>query len=307
MKKFIYILLALPFIACEKTIDYNGDLSEPMIVLGPSNAVSSGFGLSRFEDSVQFILSNSIDILDIGIPGPIQNADVQIREVGGAWIPVIERASGYYSTNALQIVTGKSYEVKASATGYDDVSAKCTVPFPIAINSFKYESTVYPPDTFNFYDAYKVYNLKLQDPGNGRRYFCITAEYRYNDTTLGSTGYEVQLTSKSPYARPITDGDYYYRLNELFGTNEGFEGKEVNIPLQLYNEGWEPNPGDDISLYITVKTLDESGYKYHTSRQRYQQFGGSGDLFSQPVQVFTNVKGGLGFLGGYSLRDKRED
>lgn len=306
MKKFIYILLALPFISCEKTIDYEGDLSEPMIVLGPSNAISSGFGLSRSEDSVQLILSNSLDILDIGIPGPIENATVQIREMGGSWIPVVERASGYYSTNALQISAGKSYEVKAFANGYDDVSATCTVPHPITINSFKYESTVYPQDTFDFYEAYKVYNLKLQDPGGGRKYFCITAEYRYDDTTI-TNSISLQLTSKSPYSRPLTDGDYYFRLYELFGSNEGFEGKEVNIPIQLYTEGWEPNPGDGLSLYVTVKTIDESGYKYHTSRQRYQLYGGSGDLFSQPVQVFSNVNGGLGFLGGYTLRDRMED
>lgn len=297
MKKYLIILLALPFIACEKVIDFEGEVTDPMIVLGPSNAVSSGFGLSPFEDSVQIILSNSLSILDNGDPGPIVDAQVQIRETGGSWHTLGERANGYYSTNEIALEAGKTYRVKASADGYDDVSAECSIPHPLTITNFVFDESSTPQDSFSVEEAYDLYNLTLSDPGKGANFFCITVKFTSDDSTVVDPNYNLQLTSKSPYTDPITDGDYYYMLEELFGSNEGFEGSEVTIPLQIFTGGWSSTEG--YTMEVTVKTLDEAGGLYHTSRQRYQMFGGSGDPFSQPVQVYTNVEGGLGFLGGY--------
>lgn len=303
MKKYIAILSVLPLLACEKVIDYDAPLSEPMIVLGPSNALSSGYGISPNEDSLQLILSYSLDIMDIGDPGPITDAKVQIREASGNWISVVERANGYYSTNQIQITPGKHYDVKASASGYDDVTASCYIPTPVSIDKIEFTG-LSNPDTMNYEPGYANYDVTITDPGDGLRYYSLSGEYINADSTLS---YEVYLTSRSPYARAISDGDYYYELQELFASNELYEGKKVTIPIQVYLGYWGGEDTSSVKLKLTLRSMDEAAFRYHSSLQRYYVFGGGGDPFTQPVQVYSNVSGGLGFIGGYTQTSKKED
>lgn len=303
MKKLLSLLLVVPLIACEKTIDYEGDISEPVIVFGASNVLSPGFGIGQDEDSLQIILSKSVSILDFEQPEALSGATVQIRENNGPWVTLIEPYNGYYRTSSIQPSAGNKYYMKASADGFESISASCQIPQPSPITRVEFIGEV-EEDTVNWTQGYREYDVTFHDPG-GTRYYSISCEYRYSLTT-GIPPIYARITSNSPYAQGVNDGEQFYYTDEnLFSINTLYEGTNVTIPIRVFTDTQLTNL-DDYSLYVTLRTMDEHAYKYHVSRQRYSIYGSDSGPFGQPIQVYTNIENGLGFFGGYSSHEKKE-
>lgn len=301
MKKY-FILGFLPLLfACETVIDYEGELSEPQIVSAPIQIASTRpryegrYGFSPSSNLTEIGLTYSVDILDNGYPQPLDNALVQMREQGGTWVDFDEVIDGYYTSNSISFEEGKTYEYRASRSGYDEVSTGFSIPTAVVIDDVQFVKTV-PSDSMTFEDGYSEYDITFTDPG-GTQYYSISCYLvDANDTVVGS----YYVTSNSPYANAISDGDFYYFYPELFTENALYEGDEITIPIRIQDLVFE-NPPQGLKLGFVLRTHDVHSYRYHSSLQRYRNSGGSGDPFSQPVLVYTNFEKGLGYMGGFSV------
>ncbi|WP_170266439.1 DUF4249 domain-containing protein [Phaeocystidibacter luteus] len=302
MKKLALLALALPFIACETTIDFEGELADPQIVVSPVDYNSSSedyygpYGFHPDLDTAEIVLSTSINILDVGYPEPLGDASVQIRERGGAWRSFVgSNVDGYYTLSPFQFEEGKSYEFKASRTNYESVSGDFSIPVKVEVDDVRLIRKV-EGDTMIGEPNYWEYEVEFTDPGGARYYsmsaYLVTTQFPHEVIS------RYVITSTSPFAQALSDGDYYYYTDALYMNNSLFEGRKVSITIRV-QQPLVPIPS--YSFAIVLRSLDEHAYKYNSSIQRYNFFGGGGDPFSQPVQVYTNIQNGLGFVGGYSL------
>lgn len=104
----------------------------------------------------------------------------------------------------------------------------------------------------------------------------------------------------------IIDGldDFYYEGNSLMFGDELFDGKshEFDFMLSINKEKYRyddyyPDEPDEVYLYVTLSHLSKDYYFYMRSYEAYEDFF---PLFSEPVQIYSNVKGGIGLLGSSS-------
>lgn len=300
MKKLILPILAVALVSCETVIDYDGELSEPVIVTAPLSLqddrprYEGRYGFSPSSSMQEIGLTYSINILDDGFPQQLGGALVQVRESGGSWIQFDEAIEGYYTTNAFQFEEGKTYEYRASRNGYEDVSSTFEIPNHVEITDAKFIREV-GYDSTGFQDGYSEYEITFTDPG-GDQYYSISCVLVDANDTLQASYF---VTSTSPFANAISESDYYPYFSEVYSDNSLYSGDEVTIPVRVSNLRSEDLP-QNVRLAFVLRTHDVHSYRYHSSLQRYQYSGGSGDPFSQPVLVYTNFTDGLGYVGGFS-------
>lgn len=306
MKRYIIPIIAIALVSCETTIDYEGSLSEPMIVTSPNTlATDSAFyigsyGFNTLSDVTAVGLTFSIDMLDNGFPDVLDNATVEMRKQGQPWITFSEPFDGYYATQNLQFEEGETYEYRASRNGYEPVYAEFTMPEKVRIVDVEYVSSV-NPDTLNFQEGYAIFNVTFDDPGGEQYYNFSCYLVNANDSTDVVASY--YISSSSPYANALSEGDELYSLSELYSDNSLYSGKRVTIPIRVYNY---VSQGNQYEVAFVLRTLDINSYRYNSSIQRYYWFGGPDNFFGQPVQVWTNMENGLGYVGGFTVDMRTE-
>jgi len=174
--------------------------------------------------------------------------------------------------NQLQPQIGKTYTLTIHA-GSDLITASTTIPQPVPIDSLHFAP---PPGEPN--DTLAQLRCFISDPAGVRnfyRYFCAT-----NDGAL-----ETSFSS-------VTE--------DLF-----FDGK--SFEFQLYNpatDDGDVDPGE-FGLYfvgdtLTLKwcNLDEDGFNFWNTLEFSNSNQGP---FSSYTRLDSNIEGGLGIWGGYSV------
>jgi len=136
----IFIIIAFLFTACEKTIEFEGEVKTPKLVLN---------GMLMADSTLTIHISHSLSVIDNGEIGNITNASVYLYENGLVIDTLSHKGSGYY-TSDITIVSGKEYEIRASAANYESIDASDVVPSPITVDSItrkiingEYEDEVY--------------------------------------------------------------------------------------------------------------------------------------------------------------------
>lgn len=95
-------------------------------------------------------------------------------------------------------------------------------------------------------------------------------------------------------------------------SDEIFDGKSYGLKFStnfynaFYKDNGNPKPNVDATpklvrneLVIQLHSVSESYYKYLKTKS----VGTEGfEMFSEPVQIFSNVKGGIGVLGSYAIK-----
>lgn len=300
MKKlFALCTLPLILISCEKAIDFEGDLAEPLLVMSPGKP----YGIYPTDNAFSVRVSHSINILDAGSPEYLDNAKVEVRKNGGSWTDVplstgADYEQGKYMTATVQPEVKANYEVRVSHPDYNSIRASCSIPDSVDIQRFEFSRLLDGDTADGSYYAYREYELTFTDPGDDQYYVVsVVAE----DPDNPNNRQMVYITSKSPYTESLNDGDYYYTTDRLYLRNSLFKGRKVTIPIEM-----ETYESQGYEYRVFLSSIDEHAYKYGSSQQRYDYFGG-GDLFTQPVQIYSNVNGGLGYLGGISTSSRIED
>jgi len=292
---------------CEKNIDIEIDEIEHMIVLNASLAPDS---------TVEVTLSRTRHILDQAPLTRLSGGEIELRDDQGNSVKLNEDTDGIYRTYSLLPVAGREYTITASVDGYSDVEATTRIPDLIPIAAFDTSSALdeWGNVEYNF-------ELTIDDPGDEENFYGIyfnSVSYsasrlieEVRDTLyVGPDTVIVAITLDTtiilyPYYNQMYINSDDIVIEENIGGYMGiifsdklFNGKSYTFKGSFsdYNLMYS---ADTSTMYINLKSITRDYYKYLYSLEKH--YVARDDFFATPVMVQTNITGGVGIFGSYSV------
>ncbi|MFD2034173.1 DUF4249 domain-containing protein [Belliella marina] len=285
-RTFIMIFLGIISYSCETVVDVDIPFDKPQVTM---NTVlkANGFPKVRLTFSKHALDNNYIY-------EPIKNAQVYLESEGVSYELEFEEENGIYKTLDFMIQAGKHYTVSANVPDYQVVTATETIPEIVPIKNFSYNGET-QKDSWNVEQDITI----LFDDPVGENYYEISGYSITKTTYLDQNGNEQEhIDFRNLYLNPKnpTYQNDYGSSNTVLINDQLFEGQEAKI--DMFSWGTHFSPEVDSEIYIILKSVTESYYKFHTTfgLQRWND----GDPFAQPVQVFTNIQNGMGIITGES-------
>ena len=317
MKRIFYILCSvLLFMACERKITYNGEVSAPKLVLqaevGEGDTIVKCFvSRSRF-----FLDDNNFRHDDYLMP----EAVTEFQRGNGDWQTMsysqTEKAFIFILDSALR--AGENVRIRASHPDYETISAEQTIvdrPF-----------LQIPTNTIHYPNKHLIgFNVILQN-------------YMQTDVTLGiSVRCKYSLTYNTGNNTRIIGGTttQFYSWEELFASGENAYSNDLGFSsrnelyftpdyknatiLELQTQYTTPGLQNEVVTKITIQELEigfnahsRDSYLYRKSMNGGRRYGQTdefdlsteiGDLFGfeeEDVQVYSNIINGYGIFAACS-------
>ena len=316
MKKRVFPLIlatimTLVFASCEKIIEFNGDVTDPYLVVISKPQADSTWML-RVSQS-RFFLSNA------EVPA-INNAQV-IVTVNGNESTATNEGMGMYNTGIVP-QPGDSLSIRVISPHLGEVSAGCRIPQRPVVSDFtiEYDTTMNEHWWTDIDDSVHIngyvegninLHFKLHDPANERNYYMV----RLATKTWGSWSYRY-ITIEDDILFDIDATNEVFDLYEeednngtaISFTDERINGNAHPITISLYIGHVSPNtyfdtPDQELELYptrIEVYAISRDQYLYNKTLNAANNYDGFMQVISEPVQVHTNIEGGIGILGASS-------
>ncbi|HEY6914946.1 MAG TPA: DUF4249 domain-containing protein [Paludibacter sp.] len=319
---FILMLgLALLFHSCEKEIEFSGEITKPMLVINsfitPDSVIKVHLSKSKFflEDNTTFEMVN--------------NANVNVWVNGSKVEKLTNTGEGYY-LSSFKPLLGDIIKITAETSDMSEVSTVTEIVQPnpiISVDTLNHQFKEYPmvsysstnngpyiADTMGLtkIESFGI-KVKFNDPSTASNYYRLEAKVinyyddgsvligsgaiNYNDIVFGGNN-NSSLFETSGY-------NYYHEFSD-----ELFNGKEYNLNLTFnrITDTYKPEYQDmyhEINvktpvkqeLRIELQSISKSYFLYLRSRAANMS---AVEFFSEPVQIYSNVTGGIGILGSYS-------
>ncbi len=200
---------------------------------------------------------------------------------------------------------GKTYRIAMTAEGLSPIEAESEVPEPVSVAAHMLST-----------DSAKPYHWRVRwnDPP-GNHYYWVGVSLRTFPSSWGGDYGDDQISfyfvrgNMPPPSRPPGSEDPFDPetpthnwVDEMLFDDAGFDGGTAELEIVL-DSSWNyvllhaPHTIDSAFLLFRVISLSEDAYWYTQSMRAAEN--ASGDIFSAPVQVYTNVDGGLGIWGGF--------
>lgn len=170
----------------------------------------------------------------------------------------------------LKITGGVTYNLSVVSQDGKHVNATTTVP--AGNKSLKYTVTV---------DALPQYTLHgtWQDPGNTTDYYLF--ETRYTD--FRSYWYDPSTTDT---------------IKSWGGKSDYIKDTEKSGGLFTRDHNFIYNGGKNDTVFVSLTTLSKDYFDYYSKFNL--AYNSSSTPFSEPVQMVSNINGGLGMFAGYN-------
>lgn len=311
----ILLLLA----ACEKDIEFNGEVTNPLMVINaiiPQDSlfevkVTKSRFFTQYEDTFETVKNATVELYINGVFAETMTHTGNghytsgYRVTDGDLIRIVSEAPNLKTTTAEMRVASAANVVSLdtsiviqahspivdlnyyegnNAYTYDTIgwNYTCTIHFKLIFSD--------PPDMDNFYRLV-VYTNEYYDPIH---YLNRSVWYEKSDMVFGE--------NKQNSGGIINDGDY-----NAYGTftDELFEGKNYPLTFSIdvnysyfldENVVGYPHRSEPSDIFIDLQTLSRSYYLYLVTSSKYTP----DDLFAEPVKIHSNVIGGTGIVGNYN-------
>ena len=328
MKRFWLYIVSLLFVctSCEQAIEYKGEISKPQLVLqaevGEGDSVISAF-LSRS----RFFLESETPYS----PGKwaVTDAKVEIKRGDRPWqtMKYATLDQGYVLALDDKLKAQETIEIRASHPDYETVSAKQITPW----NEGKFTVLDFNgmPNT-----VLQMKNLRMKNASYVEVTLVLPEYYPVKDSSITlsiSVNCDYKYTYKSGNSTHsyLNSSTMIQSMDKLFATGDneysgglyksnyelffapGFEqpAKVLTIRIPYYDKGIKDGVLTIKTLEICCNAYTLDAYMYRKSMiDALNQYGGNGaDIgntisgllgFEEPVQVYSNVKGGYGILAG---------
>lgn len=303
------LLLTALLSSCEKEIEFTGKETTPLIVV--NSIICSDSIIKAQISKSKFFLAND-DAFD-----NITDADVSVFINGEFKEKMTNMQNGLYQTTFIPNI-GDTVSYKISASGLKDVSSQAIViprPDIISMDTTIENFTVYPQidyTTDNYGNlittdttAYSInlqlgVKIKIQDDGSVKNYYKLSPSVL---TPINSNYLNVYSTLNGVLSNNQNDANNFLDVSGSYNTNgifsdELFDGKEFTLSatIQVY-VNVTVNQQDTTFLYVNLQNINQDYYNYLFTRDLTSNSDG---FFSEPVQIYSNIIGGIGILGGYS-------
>lgn len=296
-------------VSCTKDVEFTGTQSDPLLVVNGLQQVGEPAWL-RVEKSV-FFLDDQPDRrvkdvqVDLYVNGSFKES-LLVRdslemenyyywtEEGDVYKERLRYAFNYCEGQYI-ICAGDQLRFEVHSSEFDDAIAEVTMPEAPQVVSF---DTVRVEASHNDYELKLRFALKLDDPA-GSDYYNLFPQG-------GLSGF----TSTDPVFNDLIVED----IEEIFGNHEYygwgqynmfsdqfFDGSEYTVTMEAY---WYV--GEDYNYYepftLEVTRLDANFYQYYKSYRAYSNSDPESliGMFTEPVQVYSNVKNAVGIVGAQS-------
>ncbi|MDR0560604.1 MAG: DUF4249 domain-containing protein [Prevotellaceae bacterium] len=297
------VLGATLLFACEKYVDFNGKELLPKMVISAIINAKSDTGTIKISESVFDYSSQK----SVAVENPEINLKINGESCAQLWFDTLIGVHSYYKFIS-HLKTGDRVEFSAHTSKHGTVKGYDIVPEIVAeIKNieplwFKRDGFGYlrllvtvrdNPDEKNFYRIVVRTNAVLINPSIqevDNRW--DLKEVFVDDEILFNTATEKNGEGKTP--------DYY----RIF-SDEMFQGKEYTLNIYIRNDNFTENVNFDYvrqSVKVEIHTLSEKLYQNLHSQELAS--GITGDVFSEPVKIYTNMQGGYGILGIYNVAEK---
>jgi len=328
MKNFKNIIISFAFlglIACNTEIEFKGDITSSMLVINsfitPDSVIKVHVSKSKF-----FLKDDSqLDVVD--------NATVNLWVNNNQKETLIKQGNGYYISNYKPVI-GDIIKITAKNAIYDEVD--CSVEIMDSTNILSFDTTrilinEYPISNYTK-DEYG--RMKIDTIGKYKNEK-LDIVIQFQDNPQISNYYRMVATRRMYFDDgKIIDENFYLSSDDIvFGDNsttsiigengnnssflefsdEYFSGKKYAVRFNTmlssieYKPGKEPKKDDGgtvgtvkiikTDLILNLQTISKSYYLFLKSLSANSSVI---EFFSEPVQIHSNVNGGIGILGSYT-------
>lgn len=305
MKRIFFIIIgALLLWGCEKTIEFDGEMTKPYIVMISQPEADSvwmvDLSYSRF-----FLLSQEIKTID--------DATVTM-EVNGSIVSGSAQSlgDGLYNTHIVP-QSGDTLTLRARV-GDEEVVAGCRMPFSPTITDFhaEYDTSYYEnwDGSSTYAECTPRYHFKLHDKAGEKNYYRIRMFIKYDDCEdceIENLNFSIEdplIYDEDVVEVILNEGENYFYGRSLMFSDERIDGTTHNIAIDNISQSFLTRSNN--TVIIEVSALSRELYLYLSSLEAAEN-GDDLGFFSEPVQIICNVNGGIGVLGGMStttLTDK---
>lgn len=277
IKKIGILSLVVFLISCEKEIKLDvGDYASKLVVNGEFNSNST----------IKVEISRSIPILNVADSSGylLMDASAKLYE-NNTLVGNLNYVNGYYTMN-YKPKQGKAYKVEVLRNGFIPAVAEVNIPATIVASS-------------NFVDSVGIDNLgfpfgqltiKFKDDLATNNYYELLV--RYYDAGI-----------KKWFPLEIKSNDLVFLNNDKLDngayvfSDVTFNGQQKSILTSIEGNTATGTPKFEIS----IKTFSEDYYNY---LKQLRDYNSSSFFEPDPVILISNVKNGLGMVGGvYNVKD----
>lgn len=330
MKNFLYILLAVMTLgvsSCEKEIEFKGETTDPIVVV---NCMIEADSVIKLDVSLSNFFLDNKNHFDT-----IKNAEVklfinnQLKEklnyfegfvdTKTNYVTYRRLKTGYFST--FKPTTGDSIKITVKVAGYDEITAVTQVVQDAKVVGITSSMDISQGGSYDIqvpdstgkmitigrnYSGYLHVKLRIDDPADVQNFYRLIV-----NTPYGSTNFE----HDDPVFGEGTDQSFFefssYNQYGIFN-DELFNGnvKELNFSIwrnktEIFDEYKDKYKGSyyEQQEEYTVDLQQISREAYWYLKTSSDAISNQGNPFSEPVQIFSNIKGGLGVLGTYNKLD----
>lgn len=322
-KLYPFIISLLIFASCEKVIPFKSDELKPKIVLytniHPDSLISCDIGMSYAvinsnNNPVQIKNANVKLLIDGEVSELLkyQEPPPDIYDYGN-----VSRLSKYVSNQYPE--EGKEYSIEVEINEIGKVSGSGTIPPLVPLIRIDTQRVI-----INEYDySYTVMRTKLvfKDPEGPENFYRLVIKqisgyypgdrfkpYDPEIPVLVNNYTQNWIDSDDPLLFPREEEGLFenYESNEyLIFSDEKINGKEYELKFNLSFDGLNPDEAyyEFIHYEIQLQSINKALYYFLKSSgsQRYNE----GDLFIEPVIVYSNIINGLGVFGSTNRNGKK--
>jgi hypothetical protein len=302
----LLLALVITQTGCRKYLEFDGEDLQPRLVLN---------GMVEADSLPVVQLSRSRGVIDPAPTDDVTNGTVTLFDGSGNAVGALQHVGAGRYQGTVPVPAGVLLTVRAEAPGLGSVEASDRVP--VAAPSFQWDTVTVAnsdPDA-GFGNAALEFIITLTDPTSENDHYLIEAiiGQRYSllqgfDPNTGELLVDTILL-EDPTWEPVTFSSAdQVLLNEDPGgpgTTRAFFAQGVfsddlfngNVRQLRLRTEYVFRPA---TIILRIAAISEAAYKYYSTRSRYAF--AEGDPFAEPVQVFTNVSGGLGIWGTQHAR-----
>lgn len=304
MKRYNFLLLSivLLFAACEKPVEVPLPPVTPKLsvnaTLSEDKTITAWVGRSRAilepKDPMRPYLENYV----------IKDATVVLYEDGQPFETLVYDAADYTykSPSNKRVSAGKSYSIRVTAPGFAEVSAETIAPSPSEIAGVRWERKVRRNSFGNEVDEI---TLTLADPAE-KNYYLVSlfgAQYPHGMVhQLWCVTTNDRDVEKQGYGGDPMDGESCFEGTNLLLKDDNFNGEEKKVKFYVESYQMDEYTAQDGSRiyrpYVEVRRITEDYFKYLKSADLYD---GGDNPFAEPVNVYSNIKGGYGIFSAHTL------
>ncbi|MDP2721141.1 MAG: DUF4249 domain-containing protein [Bacteroidales bacterium] len=295
MGKIILITIIIIFSSCTKIV--NIDIPQ----VEQKTTLYSLVGTSR---QLQVSIGKSYGILEYIDPDNVpENESAEINLfVNESFIETLSKNGSYYYSLSYLPNTGDTVEIIARTNSNDTLVARTYIPATILL-----ASAVLTDSAFFDKDGYlqSQVTINFNDLPNTKNYYEVYFRAQCDETNPNNYIPVTNYNSASPI---IANEDILdYEPQSILFSDELFDGEETKIPISFsypcIDEYTGSNIETEFKVVVYFLSVTEEYYLYRKTlyKHLFSQQTNIWDGAIEPINMYSNVKGGYGVFAGYSL------